>query len=164
MGRNANELRMRRAMELWEEGYRAMLQGELDSAIELFGNSIEVHPTAEAHTFRGWAFSFQGKVDEAIAECHKAIDVDPSFGNPYNDIGSYLMAKGELDEAIPWFERAKEAPRYEPRHFPYLNLGRVFTQKGLLRKALEEFKVALEIHPGDEMATGAVEALTRQLN
>ena len=31
----------------------------------------------------------------------------PTFGNPYNDIGAYLIAKGELDEAIEWLEKAK---------------------------------------------------------
>ncbi|MBI3891143.1 MAG: hypothetical protein HY303_06395 [Candidatus Wallbacteria bacterium] len=56
------------------------------------------------------------------------------------------------------------APRYEPRHFPYLNLGRVYTEKGMLRRALDEFKGAMELHHGDETAVGAVESLTRQLN
>jgi len=26
---------------------------------------------------------------------------------------------GQVDQAIPWLELAKKAPRYEPRHFPY---------------------------------------------
>jgi Tfp pilus assembly protein PilF len=54
-----------------------------------------------------------------------AIEVDPTFGNPYNDIGAYYIGKGELDEAVQWLEKAKRAPRYEPRHFPYMNLGRL---------------------------------------
>jgi len=28
------------------------------------------------------------------------------------------MQKGELDQAMPWLERAKLAKRYEPRHSP----------------------------------------------
>ena len=39
-----------------------------------------------------------GKLDEAIEECYKAIDRDPDFGNPYNDIGAYLIEKGQLDK------------------------------------------------------------------
>src|SRR5678816_2712506 len=53
----------------------------------------------------------------------RPIDVDPTVGNPYNDIGSYLMKQGKLDDAIVWLEKAKSAPRYEPRHYPYLNLA-----------------------------------------
>jgi len=27
-------------------------------------------------------------LEEATAECLRAIEIDPDFGNPYNDIGS----------------------------------------------------------------------------
>ena len=113
------------ALALWREGTQRLLAGELDEAIALFTRSLETRPTAEAYTFRGWAYSFAGRLDDAIVECHKAIATDPEFGNPYNDIGCYLMEQGRMDEAIPWFGRAKTAARYEPRHFPYLNLGRL---------------------------------------
>jgi len=32
---------------------------------------------------------FQGRVEEAIAECKLAIELDPDFGNPYQRIGAY---------------------------------------------------------------------------
>lgn len=38
--------------------------------------------------------------------------------------------RGDLERAIEWIEKAKMAPRYEPRHFPYMNLGRIYAQKG----------------------------------
>ena len=118
------------ALALWEEGTALLLAGDSEEAIHLFTRSLEIQPTAEAYTFRGWAYSFEGRVDDAIEECRKAIATDPGFGNPYNDIGCYLMQKGDLDEAEPWLERAKSAPRYEPRHFPYLNLGRLHAARG----------------------------------
>ena len=105
------------------------MNGELDEAVELYKKSIESYPTAEAYTFLGWTYSFMGRLDDAIAECHKAIEVDPTFGNPYNDIGAYLLQKGEVDEAIPWFQRALEAPRYESYCFPHMNLGRAYEAK-----------------------------------
>jgi Tfp pilus assembly protein PilF len=52
------------------------------------------------HTRFALAYSFQGRLDEAVDECKEAIAVDRTFGNPYNDIGSYLVKKGKLDEAI----------------------------------------------------------------
>ena len=85
------------AMELFQKAYQMQMQGELDLAIRFYKRSIELHPTAEAHTFLGWTYRFQGKLDEAIAECEKAIAVDPTFGNPYNDIGAYLIEQGALD-------------------------------------------------------------------
>src|SRR5262249_38344426 len=56
--------------------------------------SIAIHPTAEAHTFLGWTLSHLGRHEDAIAECKTAIAVDPLFGNPYNDIGAYLIELG----------------------------------------------------------------------
>ena len=54
---------LRRATEIWQEAYRHQMQGELERAIELYRSSIEVCPTAEAHTFLGWTYSFQGRLD-----------------------------------------------------------------------------------------------------
>ncbi len=90
-----------RATELWQEAYRYQMEGDLEQAIEYYKRSIAMHPTAEAHTYLGWTYSFQERLEEAIAECHRAIEIDPEFGNPYNDIGVYLMQQGKLDEAIP---------------------------------------------------------------
>src|ERR1700730_17686227 len=90
-------------------------------------------------------------------------EIDPEFGNPYNDIGVYLMQQEKLDEAIPWLEKAKQAKRYEPRHFPYLNLGRVHKAKGMIQKALEEFRGALERNPNDSDLAQLIEQLETQL-
>src|SRR5688572_24458555 len=104
-----------RALELWQEGCDLQAKREVDAAIERYRMSLDVHPTAEAHTFLGWALSWKGDIEAAIAECKKAIEVDPDFGNPYNDIGAYLIKQGKLDDAVPWLERAKRASRYDPR-------------------------------------------------
>ena len=59
------------------------------------------------YTFRGWAVSFLGDLDAAIEDCKRAIRIDPDFGNPYNDIGAYLIEQEEWEEAIPWLEKAR---------------------------------------------------------
>src|SRR5258708_29981257 len=132
-----------RARELWEQGTTRLSEGQVEDAVELFEQSIAVKPTAEGHTFRGWALSYLGRLDEATEECKQAIELDPDFGNPYNDIGVYLMQKGQLDQAMPWLERAKLAKRYEPRHFPYSNLGSIYERKGLWREGRRGNKKAL---------------------
>ena len=153
----------KRALVLWKEAQAVHLTGNIERAIELYTSSIELHPTSEAHTFLGWAYSFQGRIDDAIAECERAIAVDPTFGNPYNDIGSYLIRQGAMDEAIPWVEKAKAAPRYEARHFPFVNLGRVYAAKGWVLRAIHEFEEALVLRPGDENCIKALQNLRRVL-
>ncbi len=154
----------KRALGLWQEGQRLQLEGDLAAAIERYDQSIAVYPTAEAHTFRAWAYSFQNRLEDAIDECKRAIEVDPSFGNPYNDIGSYLIAQGKMDEAVTWLEKAKRAPRYEPRHFPYINLGRVFAAQGRVRKAIREFESALNLCPDEPTVVAALSALRQRIN
>ena len=153
-----------RALALWEEGSHALLSGDVDEAISLFTTSLEVAETAEGYTFRGWAYSFQGRIDEAIEECKRAIAVDPDYGNPYNDIGCYLVQVGPGDEAPEWFEKAKRAPRYESRHFPWVNLGRWHMARSNVAEAISEFHGALEVHPGDPVALAFLEKLKLAVN
>ncbi len=151
------------ALDLLREAYQYQMGGEYEMAVELYKRSLELHPTAEAYTFLGWAYHFQGKLDEAIAECKKAIQVDPEFGNPYNDIGAYLIEKGEYDEAIRWLERALQSRRYESYHYPHFNLGRAYVAKELYGKARYHFEQALKICPDYTLAREALQALRRKL-
>lgn len=156
--------RLENAWELLQKAYRAQMEGDYDRAVELYKDSLETYPTAEAHTFLGWTYHFQGRVEDAITECKRAIEVDPDFGNPYNDIGAYLIALGRYDEAIPWLERATEAPRYDPRHYPFFNLGRAYFAKGEINRARKYFQEALRIEPHYTLARQAVENLRRMVN
>jgi tetratricopeptide (TPR) repeat protein len=140
------------------------MSGDLARAIDLYQRSIAACPTAEAHTFLGWTYSFQGRLEDAIEECQKAIVVDPTFGNPYNDIGAYLIEMGRLDEAIPWLERATRATRYASPHFPRLNLARVYLAREMYSRALEEFQAVVDLRPDHEAAQRAVAAIRRKLN
>ncbi len=152
------------AVRLLEEANRCQLEGEIEEAIQLYQASIDNFPTADAHTYLGWMYSFQGRTEEAIQECQVAIELDPDFGNPYNDIGVYLMTQGRLQDAVPWLEKAKAAKRYEPRHFPYLNLGRIHLAKGRLTDALAEFQQALKIQPEDPSIRQAIVEAQARLN
>lgn len=159
----ADDFRHRRATALWQEGQSHQLDGDLERAAELYTQSIAVHPTAEAHTFRGWAWSRADRLEDAIRECEIAIELDPDFGNAYNDLGSYLIRLGRPDEAIAWLTRAKVAVRYEARHFPFINLGHLFARKGMILRAIREFEGALALVPGDETCLRALERLKERL-
>jgi tetratricopeptide (TPR) repeat protein len=109
--------------------------GRLDRAIERYQRSIEAHPTAEAHTFLG---------------------VGPKR--------RFEEATEELDEAIPWFEKAKQAKRYEPRQFPFMNLGQVFLRQGRWWEALREFEGAVRLVPRDHDAAKMLHHVRARLN
>jgi tetratricopeptide (TPR) repeat protein len=150
--------------DFFRRAYELQRAGRLEEAVEYYKKSIALAPTAEAHTFLGWTYSFMNRYDEAIAECHRAIAVDPSFGNPYNDIGAYLIELGRLEEAIPWLEKAIEAPRYEPRQFPHVNLARVYERLHAYDQAIRHLRQALEHEPGHPFARRKIAELQARLN
>src|SRR5882724_9852054 len=50
------------AVELFQRAYMLQMEGELDQAAELYRESIDMCPTAEAYTFLGWTYRFQGRL------------------------------------------------------------------------------------------------------
>ena len=158
------ETRKQQAEDLFHQACQRQSDGELEEAVRLYRESIALFPTAEAHTFLGWAYSYMGRLDDAIEECRKAIDIDPEFGNPYNDIGAYLMQKGEVDEAIPWFEQALDAGRYESYCFPHMNLGRAYEHKRLWLRALASYRRAIEEKPDYNPALEGIARIRGYLN
>lgn len=148
-----------RAQVLWEAGYLMHALGDYDGAIEAFRASIAAHPTAEGHTFLGWSLSHVGQTDEAIAQCKVAIGLDPDFGNPYNDIGVYLMELERPLEAVRWFEKAIAARRYCCYEFPHFNLGRVLLSQGRIEEARRSFEASIKANPDYLPARIALEYL-----
>src|SRR4026208_134967 len=145
---DVSDLKRYEANQLFHEAYEAQQASDYDRAIELYKRSIETFPTAEAHTFLGWVYSFQDRYDEAIEECLEAIRVDETLGNPYNDIGSYLLAKGDNYSSVRWFKRALYAPRYESYALPHFNLGRIYEMRKKYLEAARHYGKALEQQPG----------------
>jgi Tfp pilus assembly protein PilF len=65
------------------------------------------------------------RYESAIEECHQAIALNRTFGNPYNDIGGYFIELGGWREAVAWLEKAIGAPRHGNPEFAHFNVGRV---------------------------------------
>lgn len=144
------------AWGLLREAYQYQMGGEYEMAVELYKRSLKLHPTAEAYTFLAGTYHFQGKIEDAIEECKKAIQVDPDFGAPYNDIGVYLIECGKYDEALPWLERALQTRRYDAYHYPHFNLGRAYLAKEMYAQARSHFEAALRASPDYEPARRAL--------
>lgn len=156
--------RRRQAWVELQRAHEAQGQGNLKQAIQLYQRSLESYPTAEAYTFLGWSFSYQGDLDRAISTCLQAVELDPEYGNPYNDIGAYLIEQGRLDEAIPWLEKALQAPRYDSYCFPWVNLGRIRERKGDFHRAMECYKEALRCNGTYAVAAKGLSRLRGMLN
>lgn len=144
----ASEPMRMEAVRAFRVAFRYQQAGDLERAVYHYRRSLELLSTAEAYTFLGWACSCQGRLEEAIAHCRKAVGIDPDFSNPYNDIGAYLLELGRVEESLSWFERALEAPRCQSYCHPHYNLGRALIRLGRFTEAAESLHSALEEQPG----------------
>ena len=152
------------AQQLLAQAYDLQMTGKVDEAIPLYLKSLELCPTAEGHSYLGWAYSLKGRYGDAIRECEKAVRLDPDYGNPYNDIGAYMIEMGRWDEALPWIEKATMAERYDGRFYAWYNLGRVWEHQGNWMKALDAYRHALDQNPQYTLAEKAILRMESMLN
>ena len=150
--------------DYFREAYELQLQGKIDEAIALYKQSIDLHPTAEAHTYLGWAYSFKKDYFSAIDECKRAIDINPDLGNAYNDIGAYYIELDDLDSAVTWLEKALESTHYDSFCYPHYNLGRVWEKRGDLVRALRSYQNAFLSNPDYTIAEKAIRRIEGKMN
>lgn len=152
------------AIDLLVKAYELQLQGDTDQAIQHYIASIDVYPTPEAHTFLGMAYSIDGKYEDAIFECELAIGLDPAYGNPYNDIGMYMIKLNRYDEALSWLLKTVKETDYEAKHYSLVHIGQIYELKGLWYEALASYDKALEQDTGFEQAKISRTLLISRLN
>jgi len=117
------------ARQLFQEAYQAQL-AETMNRRSSFTNARSKRTQRPKRTrFSAGFIVFSTVTDEAIEECLEAIRVDETLGNPYNDIGSYLLAKGDPYSSVRWFK-----PRSTLRVMS-LTPSRISTSAGFTRRA-----------------------------
>ena len=90
----------------------------------------------------------QGRVDEAIASLHAAIEADPQHPAAYDHLGTILVEQGGLDEAEANYRRLVHI---RPSAAAHQKLAQVLMDLGRTDAAREEMAraKALERTPGE---------------
>jgi tetratricopeptide (TPR) repeat protein len=153
-----------RAERLLERGRRAVEVGDYVTALNEFRASAYVQRTAASLTNWGSMEHCLGDSDRAIELCREAIALDPDWGSPYNNIGTYYVALGREDDAIPWFQRAVTSRRFDGhRHVPHVNLGKIFNARREYERALSHVDAALALEPASEEALELARTVRQRL-
>ncbi|MCE0499421.1 MAG: tetratricopeptide repeat protein [Methylacidiphilales bacterium] len=98
-----------------------------------------------AHNSLGVALSEKGRVDEAMAQFQRALEINPNFADAYNNLGNALLQTGQVDDAMAEYQKALVI---DPNNInAHNNLGWALLQKGQVDEAIAECQKALEINP-----------------
>jgi tetratricopeptide (TPR) repeat protein len=86
-----------------------------------------------------------GEVDQSIAACEQALELDPNYDQAHFNLGNGLLKKGLIDRGIAEYKRALEInPELTQAHN---NLGAVLLDLGHPEQAAAEAREALKIDP-----------------
>jgi tetratricopeptide (TPR) repeat protein len=111
----------------------------------------------------GIALLQKGRVDEAMVQCQKALEIKPTYAPAYGNLGIIFLYQGHLDKAVAEYPKALEIdPHYAEAHY---NLGNVLSQKGRVDEAIAQFKEAVRLNPDDKDAQknlAKAQAMARQ--
>lgn len=98
---------------------------------------------AEAHASLGEALVAKGRIDDAIMEYRRAIELNPELAGAHINLGLILADQGQHDEAIAEYHKAISIqPNLANAHY---NLGLALAAKGRRSEAIAEFREAIRI-------------------
>lgn len=81
----------------------------LDDAQRLFTRSIELRPTATAYSNRCAVEFDKRNLDAAVADCRKAVELQPASAIALGNLGDTLAQSGNAAEAAETYRRALDA-------------------------------------------------------
>jgi tetratricopeptide (TPR) repeat protein len=91
--------------------------------------------TAEDHYYAGIDFFGEGKLDEAIAEYSRALEMDPKFADALHGLAQAYHAKEDFDRTI---ETARRILALDPDDIlAWTTVSRAYQRKGMVPEAEE---------------------------
>ncbi len=117
------------------------------AAVELIGQAIRANPRSVVyHSNLGSALRRLGRLDEALAACRRALELDASFADGYNNLANVLLDKQLHAETADALRRLLS---YRPALTEQrLMLARVLILDGRPAEAVEALEALLRLAPG----------------
>lgn len=128
-----------RALEAGINGEPATQRAQLESLVAAFPGDERAH-----NAYAIFLFGRQ-EYEPAIAEYRAAIDINPEFAPPYNQLGYALRTTGDYAGAEEAFQKYTELIPDQPN--PYDSYAELLMKMGRFEEAIAKYKQALEIDP-----------------
>ena len=136
---------------------RYLIEDEPRPALEQLQQVKEVSPDNPRLYFNmGLAHTGMEDWDRAARDFEKALELNPDYGEAWNNLGQVRQTQGRMQEAREAYEQALEIEEYMTPEFAYYNLASLFQEEGDLERALEYAVGSVEKNrrfvPGYELA------------
>ncbi|HET6361108.1 MAG TPA: tetratricopeptide repeat protein [Gemmatimonadota bacterium] len=138
-------------MDHASEGERILIQvaqagvdGDGDRQLALLRELVEKYPDdVRAHNALAGQLAFARQDWEAgIAEYRKAVEIDPSFSQAWNNLGYAARAAGRFDEAEQAFRKYIEVLPSEPN--PYDSYAEFLMKMGRFDESIVQYRKSLD--------------------
>ena len=115
-------------------------------ALTYHERAIALEPRiATAHYNRGVVLGKLGNLDGALASFDQAIALDPNFGEAHANRGKVLVEQGKYPDGLAAYGNAIASGHNSPEL--HNNRGNVLGALGRFQECIEEYQLALELHP-----------------
>jgi tetratricopeptide (TPR) repeat protein len=161
-----------RAFQYYEEGVQLAAQGKFVEARASFEQALKDQPQSypvqrclsvladvdkrrikeqtAAYMFRGFGAFNRYRIDEAIQELSKAVELDPGYSPAYSHRADAYKDKGQVNEALADYSKAIAIdPRYA---VAYLNRANLYAEKSEFDQAVADYTRALQIESRNVLA------------
>jgi tetratricopeptide (TPR) repeat protein len=139
-----------RAAELLEKGLEYTKANQFDKAIEMFEQSLKIHPNPAAYNNIGVSLTSLARLEEAIRYLKKAIELNEGSARLHRNLGNAYYRAGKLSEASAEYEEAlRLTPDYVTACFEF---GVVLADRGLYTEAFAVLEKATRLDPKNALA------------
>ncbi|NPB08594.1 MAG: M48 family metallopeptidase [Aquificae bacterium] len=139
----------KRSFELYEEGKKLYKKGQKDRALAKFLSALRVFPKNQmAMVYAGVVYLEKGNPEKALEYANRAVRTDPYLLWGWYLKGIALFKLKRYTESIRALEEAKE--RVKSYAGIYYYLGRNYEELGKIKKAIENYRLALRLATGKE--------------
>jgi len=135
--------------------------GDVARAQQKIDGAARIEPgSSEAAIVRGSILEKQGRGTDALAQYDQAVHANGSDAQARASLASLAMRLRQFDAAKPQFEKLLDMG-YRPSRM-HFGLAQIAEAQGDTRKALAEYRLALQSEPGLSEAKAAVARLGGQ--
>ncbi|MBL8163114.1 MAG: tetratricopeptide repeat protein [Anaerolineae bacterium] len=138
--------------EYVDRGFDAIGARDYATAVTNYTRALQLDPdSATIYNDRGVAYYQLGEGQRGVADLQRAIDLDPLYVKPLENLGDIARREQEFDAALEYYNRALELG---DNAVIYNKRGVTYVRQGLYDEAIADFSTAIELVPDFGQAYG----------